>query len=424
MLRKAAHRDDVPGTWSAIVRSPSTGRPGSSRVGLLTGLLLLVLAGPASASSLFADGFESGDFSAWSQVQTAGDGAAAVQSAVVRAGAVSAQLSESATAGSKAYVRKTLSASQQELTVTGDFRVSTAGASSGNVPFFRLLDPGGARVISIYRQNNTSGTVGLGYAGANFTTTGKLALSTWATISLHVITAGTSSTVEVKVNGAPVYSTTTASLGTAGVQAIQIGNDTAAQVFTLQADTIDVSGVGDTTPSAPANVTLPTVSGTPQAGQTLTANQGTWTRHAADHLRLPVAALRQRRRDLRPIGGATAATYAVTRPTSAPPCASRSPPRTRVGPTTATSTADRGRCRAPSSAPANTAPPTITGHAAGGQTLTASPGDWSGTQPITYAYPWQRCDSGGANCSPIAGADRHDLHARVAPTSARRCASS
>ena len=89
----------------------------------LTGLTLLVLAGPASASSLFSDGFESGDFSAWSQVQTAGDGAAVVQSAVVETGAVAAQLSESATAGSKAYVRKTLSAAQQELTVSGDFRV-------------------------------------------------------------------------------------------------------------------------------------------------------------------------------------------------------------------------------------------------------------------------------------------------------------
>ena len=54
--------------------------------------------------------------------------------------------------------------------------------------------------------------------------------------------------------------------------------------------------------------------------------------------------------------------------------------------------------------PSNTSPPTIAGTAQEGQTLTAGPGTWSGTQPINYAYQWQRCGSSGANCAPIAGA--------------------
>src|SRR5206468_1604708 len=54
--------------------------------------------------------------------------------------------------------------------------------------------------------------------------------------------------------------------------------------------------------------------------------------------------------------------------------------------------------------PVNTSPPTITGTPQDGQTLSASTGSWSGTQPITYGYQWQRCDSGGANCAPITGA--------------------
>jgi hypothetical protein len=39
-----------------------------------------------------------------------------------------------------------------------------------------------------------------------------------------------------------------------------------------------------------------------------------------------------------------------------------------------------------------------------GSTLTVQAGTWSGTQPITLAYQWRRCDSAGANCANIAGA--------------------
>jgi hypothetical protein len=50
----------------------------------------------------------------------------------------------------------------------------------------------------------------------------------------------------------------------------------------------------------------------------------------------------------------------------------------------------------------NSSPPTISGTARNGQTLTAGPGSWTGTQPIAFAYQWQRCDAAGAACVAIA----------------------
>src|SRR5207302_415257 len=53
--------------------------------------------------------------------------------------------------------------------------------------------------------------------------------------------------------------------------------------------------------------------------------------------------------------------------------------------------------------PVNTAPPTITGTAQQGQTLTEAHGTWTNS-PTSYAYQWQRCNSEAACRSAIAGA--------------------
>jgi hypothetical protein len=59
---------------------------------------------------------------------------------------------------------------------------------------------------------------------------------------------------------------------------------------------------------------------------------------------------------------------------------------------------------APQAAPRNTSPPTTSGTASVGSTLTANRGQWSGTDPITYRYQWLRCDENGGSCSNIGGA--------------------
>ncbi len=374
------------------------------KLGLALAVISLAAAAPASAESVFSDGFESGDFSAWSQVQTAGDGTASVQSAIVSTGSLAAQLAETANPGSKAYVRKTFDAARQDLTATGDFRVLQQGASGGNVPFFRFLDPASARIVSVYRQNGTTGKIGLTYGGSPFTTTGSLPLDTWGTVSMHVITNGASSTIEVRLNGSLIYQTTSASLGTAGVSTVQIGNDTAAQAFTLVADTIDVQGAAPA-PTPPVNTQAPAISGTPQSGQTLTADPGSWTgTPPIDY------AYEWRRCDADGANCnaiATGSTYTATDDDVGSTLRVAVTASNAAGQATSTSSPTAAVAGA-SSPPANTVAPTISqngsGHLNPDDSLTANPGSWSGTQPIAFAYQWQRCNPSGGGCNAIVGA--------------------
>ena len=63
----------------------------------------------------------------------------------------------------------------------------------------------------------------------------------------------------------------------------------------------------------------------------------------------------------------------------------------------------------PSDPAAGTAAPSVSGTAQVGQTLTATPGTWTGTPTIAYDYRWQRCDAQGAACQTIAGAEGRSL---------------
>jgi hypothetical protein len=58
----------------------------------------------------------------------------------------------------------------------------------------------------------------------------------------------------------------------------------------------------------------------------------------------------------------------------------------------------------PPEPPVNGSAPSLAGTLEDGHTLSADPGVWSGTQDISYAYQWQRCDAGGSNCVDIPGA--------------------
>jgi hypothetical protein len=218
----------------------------------LFALASLAVAPAAGAATLFSDGFESGSLSNWTSV-TAGGGTAVAQSQVVRSGSYAGRLTATSSSSARSYARKTLPAAQTELTVSGDIRID-AGGSSGNVPILRVFDSNGSRLLSFYRQNNDANKLYVQHSGQYNSTGGTLAFYSWARFDVTVKTAGSASTVSVKLNGAVIHQTSSASLGTSGVRAIQVGNDTYGQALDVITDNISVTtaeSAGTTPPPPP-----------------------------------------------------------------------------------------------------------------------------------------------------------------------------
>jgi hypothetical protein len=159
--------------------------------------------------------------------------------------------------------------------------------------------------------------------------------------------------------------------------------------------------------TAPSNTTEPRITGEAADGRLLTASPGTWSGTTPISfqyrwLRCGTDGGNADGSNCLVINNATNNTYRVRNADVGLRL------RVRVIATNADGSAAAASNPTPivrgSARPRNAEPPTIAGSPVVGQTLTANPGTWSGTQPITFSYQWRRCNASGGSCGSIGGA--------------------
>jgi Bacterial Ig-like domain (group 3) len=161
----------------------------------------------------------------------------------------------------------------------------------------------------------------------------------------------------------------------------------------------------------PVNATPPTITGTPQQGQTLTASAGTWSNRPTsfafqwERCTITCAA----------IPGATGSTYVLAAADVGATIEVQVTATNASGSTSATSLPTSAVTPPP---PAPTSAPSITGTFRQGSVLTEHHGGWT-NNPTSFAFQWIRCDGAGANCAPISGATAQTYTLTAADVGAR-----
>jgi hypothetical protein len=156
--------------------------------------------------------------------------------------------------------------------------------------------------------------------------------------------------------------------------------------------------------TGPANTTAPAVAGGTVQGQTLTTGTGVWSGTAPITYTYRWQRCNPDGTACADISGAVSNVYQLGSADVGNTLRSVVTATDSTGANDAPSAVTAAITGLAAAAPAAALPPTITGTATAGQTLTANEGTYTGAAPITYAYAWLRCDANGATCVPIPGA--------------------
>ena len=168
--------------------------------------------------------------------------------------------------------------------------------------------------------------------------------------------------------------------------------------------TIGASGpTAAVSPAGLADVSAPSIAGPHELGRTLSANPGIWTGVGSIAFSYQWKRCNEYGESCSSISSATEPTYIPTESDVGHTIEVEVTATGTLGSTNETSARTPTIISKPI-APVNVIEPSIEGNLTAGDTLTAQPGLWLGSEPITYSYQWQQCDEAGEECENISGA--------------------
>lgn len=215
-------------------------------------------------SSIFQDGFESGNFTAggWSAVTVSGTGTATVTTERPRSGTYSAHLVKPRT-DNALYLRKTFTATNSVIGEAWYNWRTDSGSTTTNGTGPRIFSAGN-RIVDVFRQDGTNKQIWLRYhatdltgANAQYVNTGQTSeLNTWVKLSLRVdYASGANSRIRVWVNDVLRIDQGGLTLYAGNYDAFQLGSEHTDQYLDLFVDDVLVD-------RAPAGSVSPPSAGT------------------------------------------------------------------------------------------------------------------------------------------------------------------
>ena len=184
------------------------------------------------AGSMFSDGFESGDLSAWTTVSGLG-----AQNAIAHTGTYAARGTSTGTA---TYAYKTLASSAGELWAQGWVYVASR-STSANLFGFRTST--GASIVNLYVDTNGRISLRNNVGAVTTYSTTQMPLGSWHRLVLHALVNGTSSSVDVTMDGTtvPGLSLTGQDFGTTLISKLQLGETATGRTYDIVLDDVAVS---------------------------------------------------------------------------------------------------------------------------------------------------------------------------------------
>jgi phospholipase C len=196
-------------------------------VAVLAATSAIVLPIAADAAPVFADGFESGSFTAWTSAPRT-----AIETQSTHEGAFAARMTA---AGSSTFVSKTLPSPQGDLYLLMWFRVISRSSSIGLVRF----RAGGTTLVTASITSTGRLSTRNGISRAQLLSPAIVDTGGWHQLEMHIAIGGTAGRQDVWFDGAKVSSlSTTNDFGTAPITRMDIGDTATGRTFDLIVDDI------------------------------------------------------------------------------------------------------------------------------------------------------------------------------------------